>query len=142
MQDRWDQERERIRAEQEAYEKIIEFELELLTDEIPSPDWRRPSNAAEISDDDSSADSASIHNFTHCEALAHELHGRFCIENQMVNEGATQLQIAIGKYKEWGAMKKVNDIEVFVDQIETPPWGDPSSLIVFKFNLMAYFVLE
>ena len=50
--------------------------------------------------------SAREHKFLHEEALAYELYGIFCMENQMVDQGVEQLNIAIDKYKQWGTIKK------------------------------------
>ena len=59
-----------------------------------------------------SIQSAKMHQFLNDEALAYELYGIFCVENHMVNSGVNQLQVALSKYKEWGAMKKVEDLQL------------------------------
>jgi len=72
--------------------------------------------------------SACEHKFVHYEALAYELYGIFCVENGMVKEGASQLQMALDKYTQWGAMTKVKALQRFVDT------GDPSFLRKFRIN--------
>lgn len=59
--------------------------------------------------------SAKEHKYLHYEALAFELHGIFCLENDNVDEGKEQLQKAIAKYSEWGAMKKAEDVRRFLN---------------------------
>jgi len=66
--------------------------------------------------------SARDNQCAHNEALVHELYGIFCIENEMVDNGAKQLQLALEKYKQWGAMNKANDLQMFIDIV------DPTSL--------------
>eukprot|EP00581_Thalassiosira_minuscula_P014649 CAMPEP_0183717158 /NCGR_PEP_ID=MMETSP0737-20130205/10846_1 /TAXON_ID=385413 /ORGANISM="Thalassiosira miniscula, Strain CCMP1093" /LENGTH=1487 /DNA_ID=CAMNT_0025946545 /DNA_START=29 /DNA_END=4489 /DNA_ORIENTATION=+ len=62
-----------------------------------------------------SIESARQHSFIHEEALASELYGFYCLENNMVGEGSRQLRIAIEKYKQWGACRKVDDLKFFID---------------------------
>ena len=61
--------------------------------------------------------SAHEHKFIHEEALAYELYGIFCVENHMVDKASKQLHIAIDKYRKWGAMKKAEDVQLFIDLI-------------------------
>jgi len=65
---------------------------------------------------------ASIRNahenkFTSEEALAHELYGYFCVENHMADKGLEQLDAALGMYRQWGAMKKVTELQAFVEMM-------------------------
>jgi len=62
--------------------------------------------------------SAQEHKFIHEEALAHELYGIFCVENHMVDRGSKQLHIALVKYKQWGALKKAGDLQLFIDLVD------------------------
>ena len=62
--------------------------------------------------------SACEHKFLNEEALAYELYGVFCMENQMVDQGAEQLNIALDKYKQWGAIKKAEELQHFIDAYE------------------------
>eukprot|EP00581_Thalassiosira_minuscula_P030220 CAMPEP_0183766210 /NCGR_PEP_ID=MMETSP0739-20130205/11423_1 /TAXON_ID=385413 /ORGANISM="Thalassiosira miniscula, Strain CCMP1093" /LENGTH=104 /DNA_ID=CAMNT_0026004973 /DNA_START=138 /DNA_END=449 /DNA_ORIENTATION=+ len=61
---------------------------------------------------------AQRHKFLHEEALAYELYGLFCVENQMVDKGVRQLLKAHDKYKEWGALKKCDDLQNLIDLID------------------------
>jgi hypothetical protein len=61
--------------------------------------------------------SAHDHKYFHEEALAFELYGMFCIENQMLDKGAEQLRLALGKYEKWGAMRKVDDLQLFMNTL-------------------------
>ena len=61
--------------------------------------------------------SALEHKFIHEAALAYELYGIFCIENNMVDEGRKQLQMAVDKYKQWGAMQKVAEVLSFMELV-------------------------
>ena len=56
--------------------------------------------------------------FIHEQALAYELYGIFCVENNMVDEGSKQLCIAVDKYKEWGAVKKADEVQLFIDLVD------------------------
>ncbi|KAL7530281.1 hypothetical protein ACHAXR_003401 [Thalassiosira sp. AJA248-18] len=60
--------------------------------------------------------SAREHKLIHEEALANELYGIFCIENMKVDKGIEQLHIAVGKYKQWGANKKADKLQLFIDE--------------------------
>lgn len=62
--------------------------------------------------------SAREHKYIHFEALAYELYGIFCLENQMREEGHNQLKMALKKYKQWGALKKVSDLQIFMDSAD------------------------
>ena len=53
------------------------------------------------------------HKFIQEEALACELYGIYFIENKRVAEGVEQLQIAVKKYQQWGALKKSLDVIEF-----------------------------
>lgn len=59
--------------------------------------------------------SARAHKFLHYEALACELHGKFCMETNSADEGPKQLQAAVIKYRQWGATRKVNELQQFID---------------------------
>ena len=67
--------------------------------------------------------SARKHKFTNEEALAYELYGIFCVENEMVVKGAEQFQLAMHKYKEWGAIRKVRELQNLVDLVIPPFCG-------------------
>jgi hypothetical protein len=67
-------------------------------------------NSAEISFQSAIA-SAHNHRFYHEEALACEMYGIFLIENENIVKGIEQLQLAIDKYEQWGAMKKAADVQ-------------------------------
>ena len=56
----------------------------------------------------------------HEEALACERYGVFCVENQnqMIDKGLKQLRLALAKYKQWGAMKKVDELQLFIDLVD------------------------
>ncbi|KAL7538350.1 hypothetical protein ACHAXR_011289 [Thalassiosira sp. AJA248-18] len=60
--------------------------------------------------------SAREHKMINEEALANELYGIFCIENKMVDKGIEQLHTAVDKYKEWGANKKADDLQLFIGE--------------------------
>ena len=51
--------------------------------------------------------SASKHNWLNEEALSYELYGIFCIEKGKVAMGIKQLKMAMEKYQQWNALKKV-----------------------------------
>lgn len=57
--------------------------------------------------------SARDHKFIQEEALACELYGIYFIENKRVAEGVEQLQTAVKKYQQWGALKKSLDVIEF-----------------------------
>ena len=63
--------------------------------------------------------SAKDHKFMNEEAMANELFGMFCIENQMGDQGLKHLCIALDLYKQWGAMNKAADLEKFI-QAKSP----------------------
>ena len=43
-------------------------------------------------------------------------YGMFFVENGMVSKGTMQLNLALDKYyKKWGAMKKANELQQFID---------------------------
>jgi len=79
---------------------------------------------------EASIKSAHVHTFLHEEALAYELYGIFCIENHMVTKGFVQLHVALDKYREWGATKKVEDVQIFIDlnkEVFNGSWAIPFS---------------
>ena len=59
--------------------------------------------------------SACKHRFYNEEGLAYELYGIYLIENKMVVKGLEQLRHAQEKYQKWGATKKADDVEKFID---------------------------
>ena len=65
-----------------------------------------------------SISAAHNHKFPHYKALACELHGIFCLENQMIEEGTDQLKMALDKYNQWGAKCKVRELEQFMKTID------------------------
>jgi predicted ATPase len=65
-----------------------------------------------------SIQSAREHKFAHEEAMACELFGIFCVENNMFEEGTNQLNTALEKYKQWGAMGKVTKLQLIIDGID------------------------
>lgn len=73
--------------------------------------------------------SARDHRFVSAEAMAYELFGIFCLENQMVHRGMEQLHAAVNKYKEWGAHRKVLELQDFMDTV------DPASLRNLNINV-------
>ena len=58
--------------------------------------------------------SAREHRFIHEEALAYELYGIFCVENGNIDKGMEQLDMALQKYIQWGALKKVEALRYFM----------------------------
>jgi len=62
--------------------------------------------------------SAKEHQFLHYEALGCELYGIFKVENAMLDDGVEQLQLALKKYEEWGARRKVKDLQHFMRVID------------------------
>jgi len=62
--------------------------------------------------------SAHVHKFIPEEALACELYGVFCVENQMIDKGHIQLHLALEKYRLWGATNKANQLQLFIDLVE------------------------
>lgn len=81
--------------------KLLQAELDYLNGEIES---------AEVAYN-ASIKSAREHKFIHEEALAYELYGIFCVNSGMPDQGTEQLHVALKKYKEWGAMKKVEELQ-------------------------------
>lgn len=67
---------------------------------------------------EASIESAKKQGFLNDEAVAYELYGTFLVENKRANKGLVQLRAALEKYKEWGAMRKVDDLQLFVDSVE------------------------
>lgn len=65
-----------------------------------------------------SIESAIAHKYFNEEAFVRELYGIFCIENKMVEKGVGQLHLSLQKYKDWGAMKKVKDLQKFIDIVD------------------------
>lgn len=59
-------------------------------------------------------ESAHEHRFLHEEALALELFGAFLVENRQTQRGLEQLRMSADKYRRWGSMKKVRDVEDFI----------------------------
>ena len=49
------------------------------------------------------------------EAMANELFGIFCIDNQMGDKGMKHLRIALDLYKQWGAMSKAADLQKLIE---------------------------
>lgn len=70
----------------------------------------------------SSIVAAHDHKFPNFEALSLELHGIFLLENDKMDEGKEQLLKAIVKYSEWGATRKVKDLQSFMatDELALP----------------------
>jgi len=64
--------------------------------------------------------SAHNHHFLHEEALAYELYSIFCFQNQMIDIGVEQLRMALEKYKQWGAIKKVGKLQLLME-MDYPP---------------------
>eukprot|EP01083_Nonionella_stella_P224470 799006_1 len=87
--------------------KLVQAELYYLDGDLES---------AEIAYN-SSIMSAREHKFINEEALACELYGTFFVENGMVSKGTVQLNLALDKYKKWGAMKKANELQKFIDLV-------------------------
>ena len=54
----------------------------------------------------------------HYEALALELYGKFCVGNGFVERGRRQLTNALEKYKRWGAGRKVERLQQYIDSID------------------------
>ena len=61
--------------------------------------------------------SAHDHRFLNEEALAEELYGMFLIENKKVGKGLKRLQNATFKYRKWGANRKADDVEAFMNLV-------------------------
>lgn len=60
--------------------------------------------------------SACAHKFIHEEALAHELYGRFCLENRMIDNATEQLNQSLKKYIQWGALVKAQSLQTFISR--------------------------
>jgi len=61
---------------------------------------------------------AKKQNFIQDEAVCYELYGMFLVENKKMDAGLDQLRLALEKYEEWGAMRKVDDLQLFVGNVE------------------------
>lgn len=55
--------------------------------------------------------SAQRHKFLHYEAIALELYGFYCMDNKKEKKGVENIQLAIDKYTEWGALSKVGSLQ-------------------------------
>mmetsp|Transcript_3115 Transcript_3115/g.6865 ORF Transcript_3115/g.6865 Transcript_3115/m.6865 type:complete len:754 (+) Transcript_3115:1916-4177(+) len=62
--------------------------------------------------------SAREHRFINEEALACELYGMFLVENKDIQKGVPQLQNALERYTQWGALKKATDVKEFIELVE------------------------
>jgi len=63
-------------------------------------------------------EAAQEHGFLNDEAMSYELYGIFLAENKMAEKGLDQLRAALEKYKEWGAMRKVDALHLLVNNVE------------------------
>jgi hypothetical protein len=63
--------------------------------------------------------SAQEHKFVHEEALALELYGIYLVENKQREKGLNQLENAMTKYKQWGALKKSQNVNDFIGILKT-----------------------
>lgn len=88
--------------------KLLQAELHYLEGDIASAE----------SFYEASIESARNHRFIQEEALACELYGVCCIENKMVDKGSKHLRVALEKYKQWGAMKKASELELFIGAVD------------------------
>jgi len=88
--------------------RLLEAELCYLNGDIDSADIAYTASIM----------SAHKHKFLHYEALAYELHGIFCVENQMADRGVVQLRMALDRYKKWGATRKVTYLQMFIDLVD------------------------
>mmetsp|Transcript_31119 Transcript_31119/g.56975 ORF Transcript_31119/g.56975 Transcript_31119/m.56975 type:complete len:112 (+) Transcript_31119:490-825(+) len=61
--------------------------------------------------------SAYNHRFFHEEAMARELYGIYLVENKMAVRGIPQLEMALDKYKKWGAVRKVDSLKEFIAMV-------------------------
>mmetsp|Transcript_12564 Transcript_12564/g.27248 ORF Transcript_12564/g.27248 Transcript_12564/m.27248 type:complete len:1558 (+) Transcript_12564:111-4784(+) len=93
----------------ETMAKLLQAELHYLNGELKSADVAYRASIV----------SAREHKFTHYEALAYELHGIYFVENKIIDKGRDQLQMALDKYKQWGAMKKANEVQLLMDAVDT-----------------------
>jgi len=62
---------------------------------------------------------AHEHKFQHEEYLACELYGIFCVENQKPEKGLEQLTLALNGYRKWGAIRKVNELQRYIIEIQS-----------------------
>jgi len=85
--------------------KLLQAELHYLNGDLTSADVAYKA----------SIESAHAHKHLQYEAFAYELYGIFCVENRMIDKGHKQLQMALDKYKLWGAIKKANEIQLLMD---------------------------
>ena len=67
--------------------------------------------------------SAIEHRFWHEAGLGGELYGAFLLENKKRDEALEQLSIARDRYKQWGAMKKYNEVEEYIERISLSTIG-------------------
>jgi len=72
----------------------------------------------------SAIDSACKYKWLSEEALAYELYGVFCFENQQALKGCELLRTAMEKFDQWGATKKVEQLELFIDLVDPTYWKD------------------
>jgi len=63
-------------------------------------------------------ESAQKQNFLNDEAVSCELYGIFLVETKEVDKGLVQLKVAVEKYREWGALRKVDELQQFIDGVE------------------------
>lgn len=86
---------------------LLQAELHYLNGEI------------ELADDsyNSSIAAARRSRFFNEEALAYELYGTFLVECNMPEKGLAQLQMAVEKYGEWGAKKKLDWLQTFIASV-------------------------
>merc|ERR1712087_626712 len=68
---------------------------------------------------EASIECAHNHRFIHHEAMACELYGICCIENKIFDKGSKQLRAALEKYRQWGAMKKAAELELFIGTVDS-----------------------
>mmetsp|Transcript_31118 Transcript_31118/g.56972 ORF Transcript_31118/g.56972 Transcript_31118/m.56972 type:complete len:112 (+) Transcript_31118:490-825(+) len=61
--------------------------------------------------------SAHNHRFFHEEAMAREMYGIYLVENKMAVRGIPQLEMALDKYKKWGAVRKVDSLKEFIAMV-------------------------
>ena len=61
---------------------------------------------------------ACEHKFKHDASLAHELYGKFCVKNRKLEKGQDHLTLALDGYREWGATRKVNDLQQYINQVQ------------------------
>jgi len=66
-----------------------------------------------------SIECANAHKFTHEEAMAYELFGVFCLENNRSEVGMECLHTAVERYQQWGASSKAANLERFIEGVDT-----------------------